>query len=60
MYPLLTFLMCIQMCMCPSAVDVAHPPKRAHAALCKDAKEKSVSYNGRVKTSKVKQMLASM
>lgn len=58
MYPLLTFLMFIQMCMCPSPVEVAHPLKRAHAALCKDAKDKSVSHNGRVKTSKVKQMLA--
>lgn len=59
MYPLLTFLMCIQMCMCPSPVEVAHPLKRAHTALSKDAKDKTMSYNSRVKTSKVKQMLAS-
>lgn len=44
----------------PSPVEVAHPLKRAHAALGKDSKDKSMSHNGRVKTSKVKQMLGSL
>lgn len=44
----------------PSPVEVAHPLKRAHVALCKDSKDKSMSHNGRVKTSKVKQMLGSL
>ena len=48
------------MCICPHPVEATHPFKRAHAALSKDAKDKALFYNRRVKTSKVNQMLASM